>query len=332
MNPNNSPQFGPAGGSSRRRVIVTGATGFVGKALTDRLHNEARFVVSAAVRFESKAIDEGIKQCVLGDFMPGTDWGAALRGVEVVVHLAARVHLMRDTAADPLKEFLHINTDGTLNLAGQAAAAGVDRFIYLSSIKVNGEATHHGYPFAHNDLVAPQDPYGISKHKAEVGLREIARTTGMQVVIIRPTLVYGKGAKGNFKSLMELVVRGLPLPLASIDNRRSLVGIDNLVDFIVMCLEHPDGANETFLVSDGEDLSTPDLIRRMARAMNRPARLLPVPKSVLMAAATILGKGDMAQRLCGNLQVDISKSRTLLGWNPPISVDEGLRRAVGGGW
>jgi len=311
-------------------VIVTAATGFVGKALTDRLHNEARFVVSAAVRFESKVIDEGIKQCVLDDFVPGTDWGGvALRGVEVVVHLAARVHLMRDTAADPLKEFLHINTDGTLNLARQAAAAGVDRFIYLSSIKVNGEATHHGYPFTHNDLAAPQDPYGISKHKAEVGLRKIARTTGMQVVIIRPTLVYGKGAKGNFKSLMKLVARGLPLPLASIDNRRSLVGIDNLVDFIVMCLEHPDGANETFLVSDGEDLSTPDLIRRMARAINRPARLLPMPKSLIMAGAIILGKREMAQRLCGSLQVDISKSRTLLGWNPPVSVDEGLRRVVG---
>lgn len=311
-------------------MIVTAATGFVGKALTDRLHNEARFVVSAAVRFESKVIDEGIKQCVLDDFVPGTDWGGvALRGVEVVVHLAARVHLMRDTAADPLKEFLHINTDGTLNLARQAAAAGVDRFIYLSSIKVNGEATHHGYPFTHNDLAAPQDPYGISKHKAEVGLRKIARTTGMQVVIIRPTLVYGKGAKGNFKSLMKLVARGLPLPLASIDNRRSLVGIDNLVDFIVMCLEHPDGANETFLVSDGEDLSTPDLIRRMARAINRPARLLPMPKSLIMAGAIILGKREMAQRLCGSLQVDISKSRTLLGWNPPVSVDEGLRRVVG---
>ena len=180
--------------------------------------------------------------------------------------------------------------------------------------------------------MAPQDTYGISKHEAEVGLREIARTTGMQVVIIRPTLVYGEGAKGNFKSLMKLVASGIPLPLASIHNLRSFVGIDNLVDFIVTCLEHPAAANETLMVSDGEDLSTPDLIRRMARAMNRPAHLLPVPVWALKAGALLLGKGDAVQRLCGNLQVDISKSRTLLGWNPPISVDEGLRRAAGGGW
>jgi nucleoside-diphosphate-sugar epimerase len=237
---------------------------------------------------------------------------------------------MIDHCYDPLMEFRRLNTDGTLNLARKAAAAGVHRFICLSSIKVNGEATHYGRPFTPDDLAAPQDPYGISKHEAEVGLREITRTTEMQVVIIRPTLVYGEGAKGNFKSLMKLVAKSLPLPLDSIKNRRSFVGIDNLVDFIITCLEHPAAANETFMVSDGEDLSTPDLIRRMARAMNRPARLLSVPVWALKAGASLLGKGDAVQRLCGNLQVDISKSRELLGWSPPISVDEGLRRAVGG--
>ena len=308
------------------RILSTGSTGFVGEALVSALHKKRHEIfVPMRVQRESSASSNSF---VVGDINATTNWSTALHSVDTVIHLAARVHVMRDTAIDPLVEFRSVNTDGTLNLARQAAASGVRRFIYLSSIKVNGEMTNHGCPFTPNDLAAPQDPYGISKHEAEVGLREIAHETGMEVVIIRPTLVYGAGAKGNFKSLMKLVARGLPLPLASIDNRRSLVGIDNLIDFIITCLEHPAAANETFLVSDGEDLSTPDLIRRMARAMDRPARLLPVPKSVLMAVASMLGKRDMAQRLCGSLQVDISKSRTLLGWNPPVSVDEGLRRAV----
>lgn len=311
-------------------VLVTGATGFVGQTLVRRLVLHEGHDVRCAIRKERDGLEGAAHVHVVGEVDASTDWQRALVDVDCVVHLAARVHVMRDHCYDPLMEFRRLNTYGTLNLARKAAAAGVHRFICLSSIKVNGEATHHGRPFTPDDLAAPQDPYGISKHEAEVGLREITRTTEMQVVIIRPTLVYGEGAKGNFKSLMSLVARGLPLPLGSINNFRSFVGIDNLVDFIVTCLEHPAAANETFLVSDGEDLSTPDLIRRMARAMNRPARLLPVPKSVLMAGAIILGRRDMAQRLCGNLQVDISKSRTLLGWNPPISVEEGLRRAVGG--
>ena len=309
------------------KIHLTGATGFVGQALQAQLYLSSHNPFTT-VRAKQSDLTSNVNSLVVGDINATTKWSDALHGIDAVVHLAARVHVMHDNVLDPLAEFRIVNTDGTLNLARQATASGVRRFIYLSSIKVNGEATHHGCPFTPNDLAAPQDPYGISKHEAEVGLRAIARTTGMQVVIIRPTLVYGAGAKGNFKSLMKLVARGLPLPLASIDNRRSLVGIDNLVDFIITCLEHPAAANETFLVSDGEDLSTPDLIRRMARAMDRPARLLPVPKSVLMAAAAMLGKRDMAQRLCGSLQVDISKARTLLGWNPPVSVDEGLRRAV----
>ena len=312
------------------KVLMTGATGFVGGQLLRVLAQGRNHEVIVASRRAVVATPPGVKRLSTGFLDDTANWQVAVKGVGVVVHLAGRAHIMRESAIDPLHEFRRVNTEGTLNLAHPAAAAGVRRFVYLSSIKVNGETTAPDRPFTPNDLAAPQDPYGISKHEAEVGLREIARTTGMQVVIIRPTLVYGKGAKGNFKSLMSLVVRGLPLPLGSINNCRSFVGIDNLVDFIVTCLEHPAAANETFLVSDGEDLSTPDLIRRMARAMNRPARLLPVPKSMLMAGAAILGKRDMAQRLCSNLQVDISKSRTLLGWNPPISVNEGLRRAVGG--
>jgi nucleoside-diphosphate-sugar epimerase len=236
---------------------------------------------------------------------------------------------MHDTEADPLTAFHAVNVDGTLNLARQAAAAGVKRFVFISSVKVNGEFTLSGRAFNEVDTANPQDAYGQSKHEAEQGLRQLSADTGMEVVIIRPPLVYGPQVKANFAALIRAVQRGWPLPLGAVHNQRSLVALDNLVDLIITCITHPLAANQTFLVSDGEDLSTPDLIRQMARAMNRPARLLPAPVWALKGGALLLGKGDAVQRLCGNLQVDISKARTLLGWNPPISVDEGLRRAVG---
>ena len=309
------------------RVLVTGASGFVGRTLLPVLSLRSHEIV-AAMRAAPSDRHTPSNSVAIGDINAATNWSDALHGADAVVHLAARVHVMSENAGDPLKEFRRVNTDGTLNLARQAAIAGVRRFIFLSTIGVNGNTTQTEVPFKENDASLPHDPYSMSKHEAEVGLRAISKSTGIEIVIIRPTLVHGSKAPGNFGKLTRLVAKGLPLPLASINNRRSLVGIDNLVDFIVTCLEHPAAVNETFLVSDGEDLSTPDLIRRMACAMDRPARLLPVPKSVLMAAAAMLGKRDMAQRLCGSLQVDISKSRTLLGWNPPVSVDEGLRRAV----
>ena len=309
------------------RVSVTGASGFVGRTLLPALSLRSHVIV-AAMRAAPSDRHTPSNSVAIGDINAATNWSDALHGADAVVHLAARVHIMRDAARNPLEEFRRVNTAGTLNLARQAAAAGVRRFIFLSTIGVNGNSTSHGKMFTETSASLPHDPYSVSKHEAEVGLRAISKSTGMEIVIIRPTLVHGSKAPGNFGKLTRLVAKSLPLPLASIDNRRSLVGIDNLVDFIVTCLEHPAAANETFLVSDGEDLSTPDLIRRMARAMNRSARLLPVPKSVLVAAAAMLGKRDMAQRLCSSLQVDISKSRTLLGWNPPVSVDEGLRRAV----
>ena len=307
-------------------VLLTGSTGFVGKALMSTLRTK-RHEISAPMRAQSES-SASLNSFLVGDINAATNWSTVLQGADAVVHLAARVHVMRDTADNPLKEFRSVNTEGTLNLARQAAAAGIRRFIFLSTIGVNGNSTSHGKIFTETSASLPHDPYSVSKHEAEVGLRAISKSTGMKIVIIRPTLVHGNKAPGNFGKLTRLVAKGLPLPLASIDNRRSLVGIDNLVDFIITCLEHPAAANETFLVSDGEDLSTPDLIRRMARAMDRSARLLAVPKSVLMAAAAMLGKRDMAQRLCGSLQVDISKARALLGWNPPVPVDEGLRRAV----
>jgi nucleoside-diphosphate-sugar epimerase len=267
---------------------------------------------------------------MVGNNDAATKWLSLLQDVDSVIHLAARVHVIRDSSSDPLAEFRSVNTEGTLNLARQAGEVGVRRFIFLSTIGVNGNSTLQGKVFAPTDTPSPYDPYSSSKYQAEIGLHSIAQSTGMEVVIIRPPLVYGANAPGNFGKLTRLVAKGLPFPLGSINNLRSFVGIDNLVDFIITCLEHPAAANETFLVSDGEDLSTPDLIRRMARAMNHPARLLPVPVWALQAGASLLGKGDAVQRLCGNLQVDISKARELLGWNPPFSADEGLKRAVGG--
>jgi nucleoside-diphosphate-sugar epimerase len=237
---------------------------------------------------------------------------------------------MSDKATDPLAAFRLVNVLGTLNLARQAAAAGVKRFVFLSSVKVNGECTLPGQAFTESDAPNPQDAYGISKHEAEQDLRQLAADTGMEVVIIRPPLVYGPGVKANFASLMRAVQRGWPLPLGAVRNQRSLVALANLVDFIVTCTIHPQAANQTFLVSDGHDLSTADLVRGLARAAGVPARLIPVPVWVLQAGATLVGKGESVQRLVGNLQVDISKARTLLGWRPPITVEEGLQRALAG--
>lgn len=221
-----------------------------------------------------------------------------------------------------------MNVAGTLNLARQAASAGVERFVFLSSIKVNGEQTRPGQRFNPDDQPVPEDPYGMSKWEAELGLRKVAEESGMEVVIIRPPLVYGPGVKGNFASIQRLVARGLPLPLGAIHNKRSLVALDNLIDLIITCVDHPAAANQVFLVSDGEDLSTSELLRRVGSAMGRPARLLPVPSALIYLGATILGKKAIAQRLLGSLQVDISKARDLLDWDPPISVDEGLRRCL----
>ena len=262
----------------------------------------------------------------MGDIDEATDWTATLQGKEVVLHAAARAHIMNDTAADPLTEFRKVNVVGTLNLARQAAEAGVKRFIFISSIKVNGEQTALGMPFTGEDAPAPEDPYGVSKLEAEQGLQQLARETGMELVIIRPPLVYGPGVKGNFASMIKLVEKGLPLPLGAIHNQRSLVGLDNLVDLIITCIDHPSAANQVFLAGDGEDLSTSDLLRGVSKAMGKPSRLIPVPAGVLQFGATLLGKNAVARRLLGSLQVDISNTREVLGWTPPLSVDEGLQR------
>jgi len=309
-------------------ILVTGANGLVGMGLCRRLVRDG-LSVRAAVR--SPASVQNLAQPVLvGPVDGATDWHQALQGVHAVVHLAARVHVMQDAAADPLAAFRAVNVDGTLNLARQASGAGVERFVFMSSVKVNGECTPVGRAFSETDAANPQDAYALSKFEAEQGLRQLAAVTGMEVVIIRPPLVYGPGAKANFATLMRAVMRGWPLPLGAIHNQRSLVALDNLLDFIVTCISHPQAANQTFLVSDGQDLSTTELVRGMARAAGVPARLLPVPAWALQAAGRMLGQGDAMQRLCGNLQVDISKARDLLGWVPPVSVAEGLQRAMGG--
>jgi nucleoside-diphosphate-sugar epimerase len=272
---------------------------------------------------------DGVHTVQVGDLIADTDWSSALAGVAVVVHAAARAHVMDETAVDSLAEFRRVNVAGTLRLAEQAAAMGVRRFLFVSSIGVNGVQCAPGKAFSEADQPNPHNAYAFSKLEAEQGLLRVADNTCMEVVIIRPPLVYGRGAPGNFGALIRAVQRGLPLPLGAVYNQRSLVALENLVDFIVTCVTHPQAANQTFLVSDGQDLSTTELVRGMAQAAGVPARLLPVPVWALQAGATLLGKGDAVQRLCGNLQVDISKARSLLGWVPPISVEEGLRRAMG---
>ena len=312
-------------------VLVTGANGFLGFSLVAAFAERSK-TVYAGVRDKSKksvfkAIS-GVEAVVIGSIDQASDLQTYLSRKSVVVHCAARVHVMSETADDPLTEFRAVNVDGTLNLARQAAKAGVKRFVFVSSIKVNGEQTDDRPPFTPDDVPAPEDPYGMSKNEAETGLRKIAAETGMEVVIIRPPLVYGPGVKGNFRSLLKLASLPVPLPLGGINNRRSLVYLGNLVDFIIHAAVHPAAANQTFLVSDGHDLSTTELLSQMRNAMGRSRWLLPIPGQWLWGAAKLVGKGDIGQRLCGSLQLGISRNATLLDWRPPYTVEQGLKKTV----
>jgi nucleoside-diphosphate-sugar epimerase len=310
-------------------VLVTGASGFVGNAVVAQLELLSSYSVRSAVRRADALARQKNTSVVVCDLAPSADWTPALTGVNIVVHTAARVHSMAEQANDCLDDFRQINVEGTLNFARQAARAGVQRFIFISSVKVMGETSTLDHPFCEEDQYAPQSAYAISKMEAEQGLRAISSGSAMELVIIRSPMVYGRGVRANFMALVHAVERGIPLPFGIVHNRRSLIALDNLVNFVLLCLEHSRAANQTFMVSDAEDLSTPELVRRVGATMNKSARLLPVPVSLLHFGAILLRKRDIYQRLCENLQVDISKAQRLLGWSPVVSVDEGLRRATG---
>lgn len=306
-------------------VLVTGATGFIGGALMERLRGLDSVRVRGAVREALERLPGHAAAIAVGDLGPDTDWTPALDGVEVVVHTAARVHRRRESGPQAVAQYRRVNLQATLRLARQAAAAGVRRLVFLSSIKVNGEETPPGEPYRADDVPAPADAYAVSKHEAERGLRALGEETAMEIVILRPALVYGPGVKGNFHTMMRCLERGIPLPLRAIRNRRSFTALDNLLDLIVACLRHPAAAGQTFLAADGEDLSTPELLTRLGAALGRPARLFAVPAGALRAAAVVGGQRDLFRRLCGSLQVDITKNRQLLDWVPPVRVEEALR-------
>lgn len=307
-------------------MAVTGASGFVGGALCASLRDGGR-PVRPLVR---SAQTSPAGSFVIGDIGPDTDWTQALAGVRCVIHCAARVHVMQEFESDPLAAFRRVNVQGSRTLALAAAKAGVQRLVFLSSLKVHGENSPPHQPFEAHMAPQPQDAYGRSKWEAEQALREVADHTGLELVIVRPPLVYGPGVKANFERLMRSVARGIPLPLGGIDNRRSLLAIGNLTDLLRVCADHPAAAGQTFLASDDHDLSTPDLVRGLASAMNRPARLLPLPVSWLRLAGRLTGKTAQIDRLIGSLQVNIGHTRAVLSWTPPVTVQQGLRHAVQG--
>ena len=307
------------------RILVTGARGFVGNALCAALRRDLVPCIAAVRRTEDESGNTA--EIAVGDIGPDTDWRAALQDVACVVHLAARTHVLRDRNPDPLAEYRRINVAATETLARRAAATGVRRFIFLSSVKVNGESTT-SRPFSERDEPHPEDAYGISKREAEDALRAIGNKTGMEIVILRPPLVYGPGVKGNFLQLLKAVAKGVPLPLASIDNRRSLVYVGNLVDAIIACIREPAAAGRTFLVSDGEDLSTPEMIRKLAAAMGRSPRLLSCPPALLALAARLFGRETAFRRLSGSLAVDISTLQQTLHWQPRYSTNQGFSATV----
>jgi nucleoside-diphosphate-sugar epimerase len=307
-----------------KKFLVTGGNGFLGQALIERLMLIPDCSVVAPLRTLPDRIVAGVQVLPLSGLDGTNHWGDALIDVDVVIHAAARVHVMKEVVSDPLAAFREVNVDATLNLARQAAACGVKRFIFISSVKVNGESTAVGSAFRADDLPNPDDAYGRSKLEAELGLQQLATETGMEVVIIRPVLVYGPGVKANFLSMMRWLRRGVPLPFGAIHNRRSLVSVENLVDLVMTCADHPGAANQTFLASDGEDVSTSDLLRKLSQALGKNGWLLPVPVWIMNGAFVLLGRRALSQRLFGSLQVDINKNRERLDWTPRLSLDKGL--------
>ncbi len=317
------------------KILITGASGFIGSAVCAQLASQGMGVIGAVRRLPEHPLP-GVQYSIVSDLSATTDWRAALAGVDGVIHCAARVHVMRETATDPLAMFRAANVAGSGQLARQAAAAGVKRLVFVSSIKVNGEETAPVHPrpsweriwesdcFREDDVPAPQDPYGVTKWEAEQLLTEIAQQTALEITIVRPPLVYGPGVKGNLARLLGWVGRGIPLPLAGIHNARSLLGLDNFTSALAACLTHPAAAGRTYLLRDGEDIATPELVRRLGQHLGKPARLFALPTPLLEGLAGLLGRCADIQRLTGSLRVDDSRIRQELGWLPPRTLDEGL--------
>ncbi len=308
-----------------KKLLLTGATGFVGKALlTELLQNDFEVIIS--IRNTPISSSVKVKTIKTGNLLATTDWSPALQNIDIVIHSAARAHIMQDSSSNPLAEFRKTNVDGTLNLARQAEKSGASRFIFISSIKATGQSSSSQSILKPDDAALPTDPYGLSKYEAEQGLLELAKNSKMDVVIIRPPLVYGPNVKGNFLSLLKYIKKGLPLPLGSINNKRSLVALDNLVNFIRHCTTHPKAANEIFFISDGEDVSTTELLMKIAKAFNKKLFLIPIPPIALSFIAKLFGKGAMVDRLLESLQVDNSKAVELINWKPVISMDSQLKK------
>lgn len=308
-------------------IFITGATGFVGSALIKRLLQEnARLTAAVLTGEDAGHLPTEVERVTVEPLSDSSDYTAALRHADIVIHLAARVHIMQDTAADPLQEFRKVNCHGTERLAQQAVNAGVRRFVFASTVKVHGEETIK--PYCEDSPLTPLDFYGISKLEAEVALQRISAETRLEVVVVRSPLVYGPGVKANFLRFMSAIYRGIPLPFASISNNRSLINVDNLVDALTCCATDPNAAGQTYLVSDGQDVSTPELIRLMASALGRPSRLWPFPPALMFLAGKVFGKSQTVERLLGSLQVDSSKIRKELGWIPPLTMQQGLEKTA----
>lgn len=311
------------------KILVTGANGFVGLPLSQHLFTAGHQVIGAVRSHDSlTTLNPEIQLKVIGDINETTDWKDCLGDVACVIHLANRAHMMDRQSSDYLDLYKKVNTEGTLNLARQAVAAGVKRFIFISSIKVNGESTLSGQAFTPNDQYIPVDPYGLSKYEAELGLKLIAEKTGLEVVVVRPPLIYGPGVKANFLKMMQWIEKGIPLPFGAIDNQRSLLGLDNLINFINLCLNHPGAVGQKFLISDDHDLSTTELLEEIAFAMNRPSRLLSIPQYWIETFLILLGQRHLSERLFRSLQLDISLAKTRLSWKPPYSLKEQLHKTV----
>lgn len=303
------------------KILVTGASGFIGKSLVTELLSQGHSVCAGL-----RTPISGAKSVVVGDIDGSTNWDEALEGMDAVIHLAARVHILTEYSKTPLAEFRKVNVEGTRQLAESAAKVGIKRFLLVSSIGVNG--SHTILPYTELDSPNPKGTYGFSKFEAEQALHKVSAETGMELVIVRPPLVYGTGVKGNFAQMIKVLAYGLPLPLASVKNLRSLIYVENLVDALILCATHPAAAGQTYLVSDGQDISIPDLLRKLSSAMGRSTWLFICPLALMRLVGRLLGKSDQIDKLVGSLQVDSSKIRHELGWKPPFTLDEGLKATV----